>query len=60
MKYWILLPLTHFDGLDRGMVFIIILLQKRRDFSQKDFHKILSFYRYSRDPKNVITMEPDT
>lgn len=47
MKYWILLPLTHFDDLDREMIFIIILFKKRH-FAEKNFHKFLGIYHYNR------------
>lgn len=37
MNYWILFPLTHFDDLDRGMIFIIILFKVGEIFQKKTF-----------------------
>lgn len=47
MNYWILFPLTHFDDLDRGMIFIIILFKVGEIFQRKTY-KFLGIYQYNR------------
>lgn len=48
MKYWLPLPLTHFDDLDRGMIFIIILFKKGEIFQRETFITFFGIYHYNR------------
>ena len=54
MKYWILLLLTHFDNLDIGMIFIIILFKKGEIFHRETSIRFLGVYCYRRVPLKML------